>query len=115
MKRVVGVSYDKCYQWSLDRRLGSPAKKQELLNHPDGPPAMTKLSEANDSVACGWALGNDDFPSGVLRTGEATFLLNHIHKLLLHFWKKGSVTQSMNDTMITTLYINIWACSECKI
>ena len=60
-----------------------------IMNELDAPPTIEELREAIDSLASGKAPGDDGIPSEVLKAGNDSSLVNHLHELLLQCWGKA--------------------------
>ena len=85
-----------------------------IMNELDAPPTIEELREAIDSLASGKAPGDDGIPSEVLKAGNDSSLVNHLHELLLQCWEEGTVPQDMRDARIITLYKNKGDRGDCN-
>ncbi len=88
-------------------------KPLPVMEELDAPPSMEELSKAIDSQASGKTPGNDGIPPEIIKAGKKSFLLNHLHTLMLQCWEEGSVPQDMRDANIITLYKNKGDRSDC--
>ncbi|XP_076442831.1 uncharacterized protein LOC143281507 [Babylonia areolata] len=83
-----------------------------VMEEIDIPPSEEELSKAIDSLTCGKAPGKDGIPPEVIKAGEKTALLHHLHQLLLQCWEEGTVPKEMRDANIITLYKNRDDCNN---
>ena len=59
------------------------------------PLTLEKLSGVNDSLACGKAPGSVGNLSRVLKAGQSSLLVSHLHELLLKCWEECFVPHDM--------------------
>ena len=85
-----------------------------VLEELDGPPSVEKLSKAINFLACSNVPGKDGIPPEVIKAGKQTFLLCHLHELLLQCCEEGTVPQGICNANIITLYKNKGDCSDCN-
>ena len=80
----------------------------------DTPPTVEELSKAIDSLANNKAPGKDGIPAQIIKAGIQSYLLSHLHELLLLCWEEGNAPQDMRDANIVPLYKNKGERSDCN-